>query len=68
MRNRDDEHRAEAERLALLPLDEQREILALHQSVADNSKLPKRERDFARERVEALQRHLRRLRRKNKPK
>jgi hypothetical protein len=66
MRYREDEHWAEAERLSLLPRKDQLDILALHRSVADDSKVPKRERAFARERLEALERHLRNLNRKKK--
>jgi hypothetical protein len=60
------EQRAEAERLALLPAADQREIIALHRSVADNPKARKRDRDAARERADALERHLRRLNRAKK--
>ena len=42
-------YRAEAERLALLPVEDQREIIALHRSTAGNTKAPKREREIARE-------------------
>ena len=59
-----EEHRAEAERLALLPVEDQQEILALHRSVADNPKVPKKDRQAARERAAALTRELARLRRK----
>jgi hypothetical protein len=37
------EYREEAARLALLPKADQMEIIALHRSVADNPKVPKRE-------------------------
>jgi hypothetical protein len=59
-----DEHRAEAERLAELPRDVQRQIVALHRAVADNRKLPKRDRDAARERADSLERLLRLKRKK----
>jgi hypothetical protein len=58
------DYRAEAERLALLPVADQREIIALHRSVADNAKVPKRDRETARQRADALERHLRRLNRR----
>jgi hypothetical protein len=61
-----DEYKAEAERLSLLPPADQREIIALHRSVAGNPKLPKVDRRAAAERADALERHLRRLNRKNK--
>jgi hypothetical protein len=60
------EYRAEAGRLALLPAEDRRAIVALHRSVADDPKVPKRDRDAARERSEALARHLRRLNRRKK--
>ena len=62
------ELREEAERIAILPRDEQQEIIALHRSVADDAKVPKRDRDLARERADALERHLRKLNRKKVPK
>ena len=63
---REQEHRHEAERLALLPVEDQREIIALHRSVADSAKVPKRDREAARKRADALERHLRRLNRRKK--
>jgi hypothetical protein len=56
--SRDQEYREEAERLALLPVPEQREIIALHRSIADNPKVPKREREAGRQRADALERLL----------
>jgi hypothetical protein len=52
------EYREEAERLALLPVADQREVIALHRSVASNSKVPKREREAGQERAAALERLL----------
>jgi hypothetical protein len=63
--SREQEHREEAERLALLPVDDQKRILAMHRADAANPKVPKRDREFARERADALEKHLRRLRRQN---
>ncbi len=60
------EYKAEAERLALLPVADQREIIALHRSVADNPKLATADRRVAAERADALERHLRRLNRGKK--
>ena len=57
------EYREEAERLALLSVEDQREIIAMHRSTANNPKAPKREREITRERADALERHLRRLNR-----
>ena len=59
----EDEYRAEAERLALLSPADQREVIALHRSVAGNPELPKADRRAAAERADALERHLRRLNR-----
>jgi hypothetical protein len=64
--NREREYREEAERLARLPREDQREVIALHRSVADNPNVPKEDRRAARERAEALERHLRRLNRAKK--
>jgi hypothetical protein len=52
------EYREEAERLARLPVADQREIIALHRSVADNPRVPKRERQAGLERAAALERLL----------
>jgi hypothetical protein len=60
----EDEFRAEAERLALLPPADQREVIALHRSVAANPKLPKADRRAAADRADALERRLRRLNRR----
>ena len=65
---KEQEYREEAERLAELPAADQKEIIALHRSVADDAKVPKRDRDLARERADVLERHLRRLNRKKKRK
>jgi hypothetical protein len=64
MHDSDDEHRAEAARLADLPRDVQRQLIALHRSVAENRKVPKRDRDAARERADSLERLLRLKRQK----
>ena len=61
--NRDREFAEEAERVATLPLDVQRRLVADQQAIADDPKVPKRDRDYARERAAALKRHLRRLNR-----
>jgi hypothetical protein len=63
-----DEHLAEAERLAQLPREDQRAIIALHRSVADDPAVSRRDRGLARERAQALDRHLRRLNRAKKRK
>ena len=55
---KEQEYREEAERLALLPKADQREIIALHRSVAANPKVPKRERDSGKARADALERLL----------
>jgi hypothetical protein len=55
---KEQEYREEAERLALLPVEDQREIIALHRSVVSNPKVPKREREAGKERADALERLL----------
>ncbi len=60
------EYRAEAERLALLPREEQRAIIAIYRECAQNPKTPKHEREWGQARVEAVERHLRRLNRGKK--
>jgi hypothetical protein len=64
--NREQEYPEEAERLAQLPREDQREILDLYRSVADNRQVPMSDRRAARDRAEALERHLRRLNRTRK--
>jgi hypothetical protein len=63
---KEQEYRDEAERLARLPEEDWQAIVALHRSVAANPKVPRRERRNARERAEALERHLRPLARRRK--
>jgi hypothetical protein len=58
MADKDQEHREEAARLAELPVAEQKAIIAMHWTDARNPKVPKRDREFARERAEALERLL----------
>jgi hypothetical protein len=60
------EYAAEAERLALLPIADQKEIIALHRSIVGNPKVPKADRATAKERADSLERHLRRLNRQKK--
>jgi len=60
------EYREEAERLAKLPADVQRQAVALIRGPADDPKVGKRDREEARERADALKRHLRRLNRRKK--
>jgi hypothetical protein len=64
--DKEQEYRAEAERLALLPQEEQAAVIAWHRDIAGNPKVPKRDREAARERAEALDRLLKRARRKRK--
>jgi len=60
---------AYAEQLATLPVEVQRQAVALIRSPALDPKVGKRDRDAATERADALERHLRRLnRQKKKPK
>jgi hypothetical protein len=62
----DDAFRDEAERLALLPRKVQLQVIGLHRETAANRKAPQRERKFALDRADALERHLRRLNRRKK--
>jgi hypothetical protein len=55
---KEQEYRAEAERLALASREDQKAIIALHRSVADNPKVRKADREAARERADALERLL----------
>ena len=52
------EHRQEAERLAALPVADQRAIIAMHKADANNPKVPKRDREYAAERAKNLARLL----------
>lgn len=61
------EYREEAERLAAIPIQDQRAVLAIYRECAENKKLAKQDRESNKARVEALERHLRRLNRKKKP-
>jgi hypothetical protein len=58
---KEQEYREEAERLAKLPRDVQRQAVAIIRAPADNPKLGKRDREEARDRADTLERHLRRL-------
>ena len=58
----------EAERLSLLPVDEQRKAVAIIRAPADDPKLSRADRRAAAERADALTRHLRRLNRRKKEK
>ncbi len=60
------EYGAEAERLAQLPRDVQRQAVALIRGPADDPKVSERDRAEARARADALERHLRRLNRRKK--
>ncbi len=64
----DEEHRAEAERLAQLPRDEQQAIIAWHRDIAANTKLRKADREAARVRADALDKLLFRPKRARKKK
>ena len=62
----DQEYQAEAERLASLPRDVQRQLIAQHRAIAADKEVPKADRREASERADALERHLRRLARKKR--
>ena len=63
---KDQGYREEAERLAELPRDVQRQAVALIRAPADNPNVGKRDREEARQRADALERHLRRLNRRKR--
>lgn len=62
----EDQYREEAERLAALTADDQRAFIAMLRADAANRKVPKLDRDFARERADALERILKLKKRKSK--
>lgn len=62
------DYREEAERLALLPVEEQRKAVAIIRAPADDPKLSRADRREAAERADALTQHLRRLNRRKKEK
>lgn len=64
--SREREYREEAERLAMLPREDQRRVIAQQKAIAADRKVPAPDRAFARERAAALERHLRRLNRQKK--
>ena len=59
-------YREEAERLALLPREDQRQLIAQHWAIAEDTDVPREDRTEAKERAEALEKNLRRLARKKK--
>ena len=62
------EYRDEAERLKLIPRDEQRWILAFYRDVANGKGVPARERKAGLERIAVLERILKlTLKKKRKP-
>jgi len=63
---KEQEYRDEAARLAQLPRDVQRTLIAQHRAIAADKSVPKPDREEAKQRAEALERHLRRLARKKK--
>ena len=64
--DKEQEYRAEAERMTELPRDDQRQLIAQHRAIAADKTVPKSDRKEAKERAEALERHLRRLSRKER--
>jgi hypothetical protein len=54
----DDQDRAEAERLKLLPLEQQLAVIALHRSVANGRSVPADERTAGLDHAAALERLL----------
>jgi len=64
--DKEQEYREEAERLALIPPDDARQLVAQHRAIAADKSVPKSDRTEAKERADALEKHLRRLARKKK--
>ena len=60
------EYREEAERLAELLRDDQRQLIAQHRAIAADKSVPMPDRKEAKERADALERHLRRPVRKKR--
>jgi hypothetical protein len=56
---KEQEYQEEARRLALLPREDQREVIALYRKIANNPKVPKQEREEGHRRANALKRFLR---------
>jgi hypothetical protein len=63
---REQAYRAEAERIAELPRDLQRKLIGQHRAIAADKDVPTADRQEAKERADALERHLRRLARKKR--
>jgi hypothetical protein len=64
--DKETEYREEAKRLAQLPREDQRQIIAMHRSIAGNPKVPKRERQAGLERTLALERLLKLTKKKRR--
>ena len=64
--DKEQEYRAEAERMAELPRDVRRKLIDQHRAIAADKAVPKADRKEAKERADALERHLRRLARKRR--
>ena len=58
MTSEHNDHQAEAERLKLLPIEQQREVIELHRSVANDANVTQENRKLARARVKALTKAL----------
>jgi hypothetical protein len=63
---KEQEYREEAERLADLPRDDQRRLIAQHRAIAADNGVPMPDRKEAKERADALEKHFRRLARKTR--
>jgi hypothetical protein len=66
MNAKEQEYRDEARRLSALPRADQREIIAMHRSIAANPKVPAKERQAGLERAQALERLLRLTKKRRK--
>jgi hypothetical protein len=58
-----EEFRAEAERLALVDRQTQQLHIAMLREIVANTKVPKRDRALAKDRADALEKHLKRIKR-----
>jgi hypothetical protein len=61
----EEEFREEAERLALLDVETQRQIIAEQLAIGANPRVPADDREYAQARAKALQRHLKKKRKKS---
>jgi hypothetical protein len=63
---KEQKYREEAERLAMLPREDQRQLIGQHRAIAADASVPEADRQESQERADALDRHLRRLTRRKR--